>query len=175
MNTLIDEMNQNIEKSDEIVDIERNSFSFEGDTLSRAKYEEYVSKLKLKSENKNHTIKESEVSQCMASKEWAEKLLDYCDKHFNEFLSRYGFIDLLDIEIITEKIRSATAKELYLVKDMFKTVYGASNINDFFINDKENIEKLLKQLDQIEFEGINKPLAKKTLEFYLKDIITRLE
>ena len=175
MNTLIDEMNQNIEKSDEIVDIERNSFSFEGDTLSRAKYEEYVSKLKLKSENKNHTIKESEVSQCMASKEWAEKLLDYCDKHFNEFLSRYGFIDLLDIEKKKKKIRSATAKELYLVKDMFKTVYGASNINDFFINDKENIEKLLKQLEQIEFEGINKPLAKKTLEFYLKDIITRLE
>ncbi len=175
MDALIDVMNQNIERTDEIVDIERFSFSFESNLSLQNRYDEYINKLKLKAGNKNQVIKASEVTQHMVSENWAEELLDYCDKHFNEFLSRYGFIDLLDIEMLLEKIQSASTKELYLIKKMFKTVYRASNINEFFINDKEKIQKFYEALKQISFQGINKPMAKKSLEDYLADILGRLE
>lgn len=175
MNVLIEAMNKNIEKSDEIVDIERNSFSFEDSPSLRKQYDEYIDKLKLKAGNKNHIIKASEVSQYMTSDNWAQDLLDYCNEHFNEFLSRYGFIDLLDTKILLEKLSNASTKELYLVSDMFKLVYRAGNINEFFVNDKEKIEEFRKELGQMEFQGINKPLAKKKLEEYLDDVIRRLE
>ena len=172
---LIDVMNKNIEKADELVDIERHSFTFEDNPTLQRKYDEYVDKLKLKAGNKNHIIKSNEVSQYLTSDNWAEELLDYCDKHFNEFLSRYGFIDLLDIDILLEKIQSASPKELYLVRDIFKTVYNAININEFFLNDKGKIKQFREAIGQVNLTGINKPMAKKVLENYLDDIIGRLE
>ncbi len=175
MDKLIEVMNQNIEKSEETIDIERLSFSFENDPLLRKQYDEYVDRLKLKASNKNHNIKSRELSQYLNSDNWAEELLDYCDKHFNDFLSRYGFIDLLDVEILIEKLKKASTKEVRLVKDIFKTVYRASNINEFFINDREKIKKFRETVAQIEFIGINKPLAKQVLVEYLDDIINRLD
>ena len=175
INELIDVMNQNIEKSDEIVDIERYSYTFEDSPTLQRQYEEYIDKLKLKAGNKNQLIKSTEVSQFLLSDNWAKELFDYCDAHFNEFLSRYGFIDLLDTEILIEKMKSASTKELYLIRDIFKKVYRASNINEFFMNDKEKIKEFREEVGQIIFSGINKPMARRALENCLDDIIGRLE
>ncbi|MCD8039275.1 MAG: KAP family NTPase [Lachnospiraceae bacterium] len=62
MDALIDVMNQNIERTDEIVDIERFSFSFESNLSLQNRYDEYINKLKLKAGNKNQVIKASEVT-----------------------------------------------------------------------------------------------------------------
>jgi hypothetical protein len=175
INELIDVMNQNIENSDEIVDIERHSYTFEDSPTLQRQYEEYIDKLKLKAGNKNQLIKSTEVSQFLLSDNWTKELLDYCDAHFNEFLSRYGFIDLLDTNVLIEKMKNASTKELYLIRDIFKIVYRASNINEFFMNDKEKIKEFREAVGQISFSGINKPMARKALENYLDDIIKRLE
>lgn len=175
INELIDVMNQNIENSDEIVDIERHSYTFEDSPTLQRQYEEYIDKLKLKAGNKNQLIKSTEVSQFLLSDNWTKELFDYCDAHFNEFLSRYGFIDLLDTNVLIEKMKNASTKELYLIRDIFKIVYRASNINEFFMNDKEKIKEFREAVGQISFSGINKPMARKALENYLDDIIKRLE
>lgn len=174
--TLVDVMNQNIEKADEIVDIERFSFTFDNSNpVLQKEYDEYIDKLKLKVGNKNHIIKAAEVSKHLVSENWAKELMEYCEKYMNDFLSRYGFIDLLDIDIFLEKIGHATTKEWYIVRDIFKRVYGASNINEHFLNDKEKIINFRDELNKIEASGINKPMAKKALVDYLDDVIKRLE
>lgn len=175
INILIDVMNKNIENADEFIDIERYSFTFENSPDLQKRYDEYIDKLKLKAGSKNHFIKSAEVLQYLSSDNWAKELLDYCDKHFNEFLSRYGFIDLLDQEILLEKMNDASTQELYIVRDVFKTVYRASNIKDFFGNDREKIKKFREAVVQMNFSGINKPMAKKALEDYLDDVIERLD
>lgn len=175
INSLIDVMNLNIERSDEIVDIERLSYTFEDSPTLQKQYEEYIDKLKLKAGNKNQLIKSTEISQYLSSDNWAKELLDYCDKHFNEFLSRYGFIDLLDTDLLLEKIENASTQELYLTIKIFKIVYRASNINEFFMNDKGKIVELRESVKQMKFHGINKPMAQKALKDYLEDIISRLE
>lgn len=175
MNELIDLMNQNIDKSEEPVDIERYSYSFESNPSLRKRYDEYIDRLKLKANNKNQIIKANELLQYMDSDNWAEELMDYCDKHINEFISRYGFIDLLDTENLVKKLQNASTKEIRLVKDIFKKVYGPSNINEFFENDREKIKKFREEVGKIDFSGINKPLAQEALEEYLDDIIGRLE
>ena len=128
----------------------------------------------MKADNKNLIIKASELSKYVDSDKWAEELFNYCHNHYNEFLCRYGFIDLLDIEIILEKMEAASPKEIRLIKDIFKSVYKAYNIKDFFINDREKIKMFREKVGQMSVTGVNKPLAKKELEEYLDDIIMRL-
>lgn len=175
MDELIEKMNDNINKSDEPVDIERNSFSFENGTDLQKEYDKYVNKLKLKVDNKNHSIKSDELSRCLNDDVWAEKLLKYCEEHYNDFLLRYGFIDLLDMNNLNEKMKDATVKEIWLVRDIFDVVYHVANINEFFANDLNGIEDFRKQIENTTFDGINKKLAKKSLLEYLDDIIIRLK
>ena len=77
-----------------------------------------------------------------------EKLADYCEEHYNDFIMRYGFIDLLDIDILIDKMKKASVMELRLIIDIFKTVYGAKNINDFFTNDKEIICTFKRKVEE---------------------------
>ena len=168
-------MNQNIEGSEEMVDVERHSFTFAEDPSLRRKYEEYVDKLKLNANKKNLIIKTSELSQYIVSDNWTEELFQYCDIHYSEFICRYGFIDLLDIESLLKKMKDASPKELCQLKDIFKLVYQASNIKEFFINDYKKIKLFKNEVEQLNFTGINKNLAKKNLVKYLDDIIQRLE
>lgn len=175
MDEWIELMNHNIENSEEIVDIERYSYSFKDSPEMRKQYYEYIDRLKLKAGNKNQIIKANELLKFINADNWAEELLDYCEQHLNEFLSRYGFMDLIDIDILIEKMEVASTKEMCLIKEIFKTVYKASNINEFFLNDREKIEKFKEAIKKMNVTGINKSIAKESLEDYLDDIIKRLK
>lgn len=72
-------------------------------------------------------------------------------------------------------MKDASPKELCQLKDIFKLVYQASNIKEFFINDYKKIKLFKNEVEQLNFTGINKNLAKKNLVKYLDDIIQRLE
>lgn len=168
-------MNTNIEKDDGEVDIEKFGHTFKNNPELRSKYDGFINKLKLQAGNKNQTIKENEISTILKTSEWAKGLLDYCDKHFNEFLTRYGFIDLINIDQLFEKIKNASTKEIYTIEDCFKEVYKAANINEFFTDDKEKIIELRRKLNEWVPDGINKPKALRTLKECLDDILKRLE
>lgn len=175
MDALIDIMNENISKSDETVNIERYSYAFKDNAELRERYEQYVDKLKLKAGEVNRRVKASEISEFMGSEDWAEKLLEYCDNHYHEFTTRYGFIDLLDTELLLNSLQNSSTKQLYITKDIFKKVYGFSNVRDFYESDLDIMKKLREEINRLVFEGINKPLAKNALVEYLDDIIKRLE
>lgn len=175
LDVLIDIMNENIAKSDEPVNIERFSYAFKNNAGLRERYEQYVDKLKLKAGEVNRRVKASEISEFMGSEDWAEKLLEYCDNHYHEFTTRYGFIDLLDTELLLNNLQNSSTKQLRITKDIFKKVYGFSNIRDFYFNDLNIIKKLREEINRLVLEGINKPLAKNALVEYLDDIIKRLE
>lgn len=167
-------MNRNIENSKEVVDVERHSFSFEKNPELRKEYDKYIDQLKFQAKKKNQTIKAGEISEILKSDNGIEKLADYCEEHYNDFIMRYGFIDLLDIDILIDKMKKASVMELRLIIDIFKTVYGAKNINDFFTNDKEIICTFKRKVEEMQVNGINKDLAQHALVDYLKDIIERL-
>lgn len=174
MDEIIEMMNENISKSDEPISIERRSFSFTQGEKWQQKYDNYVSKLKLKVDNKNQSIKSNELLQCLDENDWSEKLLKYCDEHYNDFLFRHSFIDLLDLDKLYEKMENATVKELWSIRGIFDVVYHISNINEFFANDLEKIKDFRNRVDETSFDGINRRLAKQVLVEYLDDVISRL-
>ena len=94
---------------------------------------------------------------------------------FDPARTRYGFIDLLDTELLLNSLQNSSTKQLYITKDIFKKVYGFSNVRDFYESDLDIMKKLREEINRLVFEGINKPLAKNALVEYLDDIIKRLE
>lgn len=174
-NEWVSMMNQNIERSEEPVDIEKFGYSFKNHPDLLKKYNEYVDRLKLQVGTQNRNIKIAEIMPLFDKDNWTEEVKKYCEDHYNEICCRYGFIDLIDMGILQEKIKTASVKELYEIKDIFKTVYRVSNINQIFMNDKEKIEQICDFVAKLDIKGINRPKARETLLEYLNDIIKRLE
>lgn len=172
---VIDNMNENIYKADEEVEIERFGYTFKDNIELQQKYDYYIDKLKLTAGHKNHKLKANEIMECFETANWANELQGYCEQHRDEFLLRYGFIDLIDLNTFFEKIQIASTKEIYTVRDIFKIVYKVSNINEFFARDKEKLVEFKDMLEAMAVSGINKPNAKKSLIEYTEDIIKRLE
>lgn len=175
MDSVIAAMNHNIGQAEGNVNIEKFSYTFKDNEDLQEKYENYVDQLKLTVSNKEQIIRSNEVTQYLTSDSWSEQLLNYCKKHYNDFFSRYGFIDLLDLDLLLKKVSNASTKEIYVVRDIFKTVYYVSNINEFFSSDLDKIEKFYEEVKLINITGINKSRAKSVLMDYLDDIIKRLK
>lgn len=171
---LIDVMKKNIEKSEETVDFELQSFSFPDNPKLQKEYNRYIAKLEVKANKSNQTVMASDLLQLMKSENWAEKLFEYCDKHYDDFILRYGFIDLLDIDLLVKKIKNGTTSDVYLIKNSFHRIYFTSNIDKFFAKDVSKIEKFRDEVMKIKDKGINKKIAIELLVEYLNDIIKRL-
>jgi len=174
MDSLIDCMNKNISKTNgKIDDIDRFSYSFTNEVLHN-RYLEYVDKIKCNVDAVNNSVKSSEITDILNDEAWENNITKYCDEHYNDFILRYGFIDLIDTDILLDKLLKAKVQEWYTIKSMLQSVYRAANIKDFFLNDKVKLEKMLDKIREIEVSGINKPLAKKLLMEYIEDILKRL-
>lgn len=171
---LIDIMNKNIEKSNEEVNVEKRSFSFEEDSELCEQYNVYVNKLKFKAMKRNHEIKKKEIKNILESDGGINQLTTYCQKHYNDFSIRNGFADLLDLELLIDKMNKASVMELRQIKNIFETVYSAANINMFFKDDKDIICDFAEKVEKMQLNGINKPLARDDLVKSLKNIIERL-
>lgn len=52
------------------------------------------------------------MTQYLTSDSWSEQLFNYCEEHYNEFFSRYGFIGLLDTDLLLNKMPDASTKEI---------------------------------------------------------------
>lgn len=139
-------------------------------------YDEYFSKLNFKIRNEQ-SIKINEIKEKLNSQIWTEDLLQYCEQNNSIFSMRYGFIDLIDFDKYIERIKGASVKEIYTIRDVFKNIYRTSNIYDYFTNDKSKIIELRDEVISIKSNvtGINKPRALTSLVEYLDDIIIRLD
>lgn len=80
---------------------------------------------------------------------WGEKFNKYCFEHKNEFLSKKEFFKLIDINNALNCIKKATTKDISDFRRRIASVYGFSNIKDYYINDIENLQKFLDRLDSI--------------------------
>lgn len=167
-------MNKNIDASEKKVNVERRSYSFEETLELREKYDKYINRLKFHAKKRNQGIGKKEIQTILESDKGISKLLDYCQKHYNDFLARNSFANLLDLELLIDKMNKASVNELRQIKQIFETVYSAANIDMFFKDDKDIISEFKEKVEKMQLNGINKPLARDDLVKSLKDIILRL-
>lgn len=174
-NDLIKNMNNNIDNEEECIAIEKHGHTFTDDIESQNKYDLYVNRLREKTRDRQKLSKSEEINSYFDSDSWADDLLEYCEKNFNEFLQGFSFLTIIDEERFYEKLNDASIKSLYRVKDILKKTYGFGNINEFFKSDEEKIKKLKDKIEKMETSGINRTRARDELVKYLEDILTRLQ
>lgn len=165
-------MKHNIDKAADIVEIETFGSGLIDAKLEK-EYIEYLDKLKLTARSRNGSIKEKEIEKFFQLSNWAQKLLEFCKEHDQEFVMRSGFIDLINIEQLYDKMEKALVKDIYNVCEIFEFVYRASNIYEFYMADKDDIEKFNNKIQNLQTEEINKKGAIEYLKTQLKTILDK--
>ncbi len=172
---LIRIMNRNTEQAEELPKVNRRSYSFKDEPELQEKYDTYVDMLAAMADNRKQELQAGMLNVYLDDSKWFDSLKEYCLEHQNDFIMRNGFIDLLDMEILLEKIKAASVGEIRCLDDILATVYIAENIRSFFMRDKEKLQELLDKIREMEFSGINKPLAKEELERCIEKILKKLQ
>ncbi len=172
---LIRIMNRNTEQAEELPKVNRRSYSFKDEPELQEKYDTYVDMLAAMVDNRKQELQAGMLNVYLDDSKWFDSLKEYCLEHQNDFIMRNGFIDLLDMEILLEKIKAASVGEIRCLDDILATVYIAENIRSFFMRDKEKLQELLDKIREMEFSGINKPLAKEELERCIEKILKKLQ
>lgn len=165
-----------INNNDTICDFddERSMYSFTNPDLQN-QYDEFLNDFRVFVQTKNQMNSCSQFDEIINKPNWSDELYNYCDKNFTTFLTRYGFIDLLDIEKLSDRLLISTPMEIYGVCRSLKKVYNASNINEFFMRDRNYIELLKTKLNPESVNSITRKRAIKTFICYLDDVLAKLQ
>lgn len=175
INKVISRMNTNIKNTDNVC-IERLGISFNDEEVQK-EYDHYIDMLILQGENteKDDDIHLDEILKCEDDKDWAAGLARYCDEHMLYIKSRKSLMDMIDINVLVTRLNDASTKEWYEIQKMFRSVYISNDLYITAVNDKLQLEKLCKNLDEMQVEGINRTIAKQELEQQLKYIISKMQ
>ena len=82
-----------------------------------------------------------------------DNLSDFCRFVYDnkdKFVSRGAFAVKLHIDKFAELIKKCSAEQIYDLREIFHTVYSFSNIDDFFMGDKDSLIELKDKIVQIE-------------------------
>lgn len=82
----------------------------------------------------------------------------------------------LNIETIITKIKESDSNNIYYFKYCLDVIYNFSNLNEYYSADTENIEKLIKALDEMDKTafGVTKIEIIEYMISVLREIQTKL-
>ena len=83
----------------------------------------------------------------------------------------------LNVETIIAKIKESDSNNIYYFKYCLDAIYNFSNLSEYYSADKENIEKLIKELDDMDKTsfGITKIEIIEYMNNVLRKIQTKLQ
>jgi len=173
----IELMESNFKKNEDLIrdfETERTMYKFTERKLQK-QYDEFLNNFFILNQTKTQKNNYSQFDEIIDKPDWANELYNYCDKNFTDFLNRYGFIDLLNIEKLREKLVSAAPVDIYETCRAFKKVYNASNINEFFMRDKDGLQSLKDKLNAEPIDGISRKKAIDSIIYLLDEVINKLK
>jgi len=88
-------------------------------------------------------------------------------------------MEYVDINSLVILLKDATLKDIYDIRDVFKCIYKAGNIKDYYSNDLERLKNLESEIlvstEQVRSKGKTYRYALDNLLKCLDSIIKRLE
>lgn len=97
------------------------------------------------------------LKKIFESEDWGIKLNKYIREQ--DYINKRQFLNEFGIDTIVEKIKNSNSKNIYNFKYCIDRIYNFSNLKDFYINDLENMERLIEKLNDMDkdsFEIIKK-------------------
>ena len=105
---------------------------------------------------------------------WGKRFCDYCNNDENRPFIRTKFAEMFDIDTILETIDKSNVKDVSDFRRQLNSMYGFSNINEYYKGDIENLSKLKDGLQNLNLESYGK-VKTTNIKWLIEDIESVLE
>lgn len=162
MDELTNIMVENIKKSNEINIIDDDITIY----APTASVKPYVDKLIKEIHNNDARITIEELANLLKfnTKRSLQKIKDMR----NNFVESRCFFSLINIEELFETIKNASASDIVFIRNAISQVYSFSNLQDFFPDDKQNVDKLINLIESYNFD--DQKIKKMNIEWFIADL-----
>lgn len=139
-------------------------------------YNKHVEEIREKINATNVIENKKSIEKAFESKDWGIELYELVKDNRQQYLNKKGFMKELNIETIITKIKESDSNNIYYFKYCLDVIYDFSNLSEYYSADKENIEKLIKALDDMDKTsfGVTKIEIIEYMNSVLKEIHTKL-
>ena len=140
-------------------------------------YYKHVEDIKEKINATNVIENKKTIEKVFESKDWGIELYEFVKDNRQQYLNKKGFMKELNVETIIAKIKESDSNNIYYFKYCLDAIYNFSNLSEYYSADKENIEKLIKELDDMDKTsfGITKIEIIEYMNNVLRKIQTKLQ
>lgn len=179
INKIIDIMKNNINKHNFKGELDEFDFVFKNDKEVE-KFNKTIKPIKDMISQVTNIDDESDINNIIDLGDgWGSKFANYSMDHRNEFQSKRRFFKLIDIQNLIDTIKKSKTKDISDFRRTIGSIYNFSNIKDYYIEDSENLNKLLVELNQINEDEFSKYSKSKNyniklLKEILKEVIEKL-
>ena len=108
--------------------------------LAQLKEIESLSSEKVKSNSINSTFKPKSG--------WGAEFADYCSKNRDAFMLNRAFFKHVDVDACYSAIENGNAKDISDFRRAVYSIYDFSNLKDFYIEDADNMNRLVERLSK---------------------------
>lgn len=140
--------------------------------LGNAEYSEFEAKLKAICYDTNNIDRIYKFSTNNVEKVCEDILVQK-----GKLMAGKQFASKIDLQCLIETLMECSASQIQDIRSMFLSMYGASNVKNFLHDDKDTLNKILTEIDEIieqeSFDKIQK-MQMQYLTTNLKDIISLL-
>lgn len=167
INNAIKLLEKNIEKECVQGTFEEERLYTNSENISQ-KYKEFMKNIRILVNKKDAKTKHDEIIKILDSNNWGSKLNEYCKKNVGQFLEDKKYAYLLNIDSIINNIKNKKIEQIYEFLYSLRQIYGFSNANDYFIEDKDiliNLKQALSNIDNVD----------KVKRYVINDIISLLD
>lgn len=139
-------------------------------------YNRHVDEIREKINATNVIENKKSIEKAFESKDWGVELYGFVKDNRQQYLNKKGFMKELNIETIITKIKESDSNNIYYFKYCLDVIYNFSNLSEYYSADKENIDKLIKELDDMDktLFGVTKIEIIEYMNSVLREIQTKL-
>ena len=140
-------------------------------------YNKHVEEIREKIDATNVIENKKKKKKAFESKDWGIELYEFVKDNRQQYLNKKGFMKELNVATIITKIKESDSNNIYYFKYSLDVIYNFSNLSEYYSADKENIEKLIKALDDMDKTsfGVTKIEIIEYMNNVLREIQTKLQ
>lgn len=164
-------------KSEGDIKFDNHEF-FSNDAASQI-YSKYIEQIKEDIKNESIIKSSTLLDEIFNKNDWAVAFHKYVEQEKARTLAEKRFFSTLDYKKIIKKLLVSNNKNVYYFKYSLDSIYGFSNLKDYYVSDLEYLKEFKKELDEkLKKKNIKDPMLKYPFSILLEkieDVILALE
>lgn len=122
----------------------------------------------------NKKVNKKCINSLLNKDNWGEMFYSYIKKNESEYLNKRGYLEIIDVDKITDNIKQKNIANIYDFKYALDKMYGFSNVREYYENDYDVLKELYNTVKNIKQEDRIRQRAIDLVTCRLKEILNKL-